>query len=412
MENTLKGKGNRLDNRISLFFCFYALFTIVIYTLPMLKITLPYMAVALVLLAGMFFFMYMSSKWMYYVIILCIASIIIAAINLLTGSRPLIDGLNELVRNIRFFIPFLWGSFAVKYCTEKQKKFVLIVFGIMCGYILIKTFDALQTVPDVCRELAKSTSRESAVRTGYRMQNVGGFEYSYMMGIVTLGFVWNAVTNKSKLIKILSIAATIVCYYFIIQTMYTLLLILVFVGTLGIFFFNTKKLYVRIIILLGVMFSVIFLEPGLKFLADLFSFNYGLEEKFTSMYLALRYDDVDMVGSRPEYLMAGIVNWIEHPIFGGVHKNDSNCHSFIIATLESSGIVGLAVWSGFFGFNWKQIRSLLPHTTLFDVTMLYVLLLSIFNPIGYVFEIVFVAYFIIPIWTYVFKSPENTNSLK
>jgi hypothetical protein len=230
-----------------------------------------------------------------------------------------------------------------------------------------------------------------------------------MMGVVTLGFVWNAVTNKNKKIKIISSIAVVVCYYFVIQTMYTLLLILVYVGTLLIFFFSTKKILVKGIVAIGVISSLFFMEPIFKFLSELFSFNYGLEEKFTTMYLALKYDDVNIVGSRPGLIKAALVNWLEHPILGGVHNRDSNSHSFIMNVLEDNGIFGLSVWMGLFGFGWKQIRSLLSHKTLFDVTMIYVFLLSFFNPIGFVFEIVFVSYLIIPVWTCVFSLEKNAE---
>ena len=412
MRENIREKGNRFEERVSLIFCLYALFTIVIYTLPMLKITLPYMLVAPILLASLFFFMYKNAKWMYMAIVLCLASLLIAAINLMTGAYALVDSINEMVRNIRFFIPVFWGCYVLKYSTEKQRKFILVVFGIMCGYILFKTLDALEEVPDVCRELAKSTTYESVSRTSYRMQNVGGFEYSYTMGIVTLGFVWTSVKARNKLVRILSVLATIVCYYFIIQTMYTLLLILTFIGTVMIFFFTTKSKIVKTIIVAGTIVMVVLMEPLFKFLADLFSFNFGLEEKFTSMYLAIRYDDVDMIGSRPELLLKAFINWTKNPILGGRHV-DSSSHSFIMTYIENSGIVGLGVWLTFFIYGWrllrKEIQNFTKDLSLFDSVMIYVFLLSFFNPIGYVFEVIFAAFFIIPVWCVMLKLKEKNQ---
>lgn len=412
MRENIREKGNRFDNRVSLIFCLYALFTIVIYTLPMLKITLPYILVAPILLVSLFFFMYKNAKWMYMAIVLCLASLLIATINLMTGAYALVDSINEMVRNIRFFIPVFWGCYVLKYSTEKQRKFILVVFGIMCGYILFKTLDALEEVPDVCRELAKSTTYESVSRTSYRMQNVGGFEYSYTMGIVTLGFVWTSVKARNKLVRILSVLATIVCYYFIIQTMYTLLLILTFIGTVMIFFFTTKSKIVKTIIVAGSIVMIVLMEPLFKFLADLFSFNFGLEEKFTSMYLAIRYDDVDMIGSRPELLLKAFINWTKNPILGGRHV-DSSSHSFIMTYLENSGIVGLGVWLTFFIYGWrllrKEIQNFTKDLSLFDSVMIYIFLLSFFNPIGYVFEVIFAAFFIIPVWCVMLKLKEKNQ---
>lgn len=402
MEKTLMGKGNRLENRVSLVFCIYALFTIVIYTLPMLKITLPYVLVAAVMLIGMFFFMYMNVKWMYFAIVLCIASLVLAAMNILTGAYGPIDSINEMVRNIRFFLPVLWGCYALKYCTEKQKKLVLVVFGIMCGYILLKTFDALQSVPDVCRELAKSTTRHSAELSNFRRENVGGFEYSYMMGLVTMGFVWSAVKSRNTMVRMVCVIASVVGYYFIIQTMYTLLLILTFVGTISIFFFATTSKVKKAVLIMGSIAIFIFMEPIFEGLAEFFSFNYVLEEKFTSMYLALKYDDVELVGSRPELLFNAFINWTEKPIFGGEHT-DQNSHSFIMTYLVNSGLIGFSVWMGFFVMSWrmlrKEISKIATELSFFDSAMIYLFLLAAFNPIGYVFEVVFAVFFIVPIWS-------------
>jgi hypothetical protein len=368
----------------------------------MLKITLPYILVALILLASLFFFMYKNAKWMYMAIVLCLASLLIATINLMTGAYALVDSINEMVRNIRFFIPVFWGCYVLKYSTEKQRKFILVVFGIMCGYILLKTFDALQSVPDVCRELAKSTTRHSAELSNFRRENVGGFEYSYMMGIVTMGFVWSAVKSRNTMVRIVCVIASVVGYYFIIQTMYTLLLILTFVGTISIFFFATTSKVKKAVLIMGSIAMFIFMEPIFEGLAEFFSFNYVLEEKFTSMYLALKYDDVEMVGSRPELLFKAFIDWTENPIFGGKHT-DQNSHSFIMTYLVNSGVIGFSVWMGFFVMSWrmlrKEISKIATDLSLFDSAMIYIFLLAAFNPIGYVFEVVFAVFFIVPIWS-------------
>ncbi len=406
MENSLRRKPIDSKDRTATLFVLYAVLTIAVYTLPMLKITLPYMAVALLMLASLVFFMFKNSRWLQWGIVLCATSLIVMAINVMTGAFGLVDSINEMIRNIRFFLPVLWGCFAIKSCSDKQKKFVLIMFGAVCLFILIKTLDALQIVPNVCRDLAAGVSKVSTARTAFRMQNVGGFEYSYMMGIVTLAFVWATVKAKNKNIRIISFVAAVIGYYFIIQTMYTLLLILTFVGTVLILFTSTKNVAFRVFIILFCVFAVVFIEPILEFLADFFSFSSLLHEKFTNMHLAFKFDDVDMVGSRPELLKKGFENWTLNPIFGGKHPV-SNSHSLIMGILENSGIIGFGLWVGFFVKGWKMVKEAMAQkqisTSLFDVVMLYVLLLSIFNPIGYVFEVLFAAFFIIPIWSSVVK---------
>ncbi len=410
MENVLRRKANTNKDRTAKLFMLYAIITIIAYTLPMLKITLPYMAVAMLLLVSLAFFMYKNVKWMYFAIVLCMTSVIVMAMNMMTGIHDLVGAMNEMIRNIRFFIPFLWGCYAIKNCNEKQRKIVLLIFGVMCAYIMINTLQALAENPTIARELAKSTSRKSTERTSYRMNNVGGFEYSYLMGIVTIAFVWTGVNAKNFKVRLISIVAAVIGYYFIIQTMYTLLLILTAIGTVLVLFFKTKSPIIRLCLIMMAVALVFFMEPVLAFLADLFSFNFGLQEKFTSMYLAVKFDDVDMVGSRPAMLKAAFFNWTQNPLFGGRHA-DSNAHSLLMTTLENSGIVGFGLWVGFFVTGWKMVKKELRkkqiEVALFDCAMLYILVLSFFNPIGYHFEIVFTAFFIVPIWSSLVNTSEE-----
>jgi hypothetical protein len=130
------------------------------------------------------------------------------------------------------------------------------------------------------------------------------------------------------------------------------------------------------------------------------------------MYLAIRYDDVDMIGSRPELLLKAFINWTKNPILGGRHV-DSSSHSFIMTYIENSGIVGLGVWLTFFIYSWrllrKEIQNFTKDLSLLDSVMIYVFLLSFFNPIGYVFEVIFAAFFIIPVWCVMLKLKEKNQ---
>jgi hypothetical protein len=158
----------------------------------------------------------------------------------------------------------------------------------------------------------------------------------------------------------------------------------------------------KAVLIMGSIAMFIFMEPIFEGLAEFFSFNYVLEEKFTSMYLALKYDDVEMVGSRPELLFKAFIDWTENPIFGGKHT-DQNSHSFIMTYLVNSGVIGFSVWMGFFVMSWrmlrKEISKIATDLSLFDSAMIYIFLLAAFNPIGYVFEVVFAVFFIVPIWS-------------
>ena len=190
-------KSNNLSNNNlqTTLFVLYSIITIAIYTLPATKFLLPYIPTAIVMLISLPLLMLIGEKYSYHATLSLIASVFLMLIIYIVGMTP-IDSINEAVRNIRFFIPVMWGLYGLEFCDRKKCGWILFFTGAILSYILFNTLIALETDPWIARKLAQGVVSSSAELNSYRLNNIGGFEFSYMMGIITLCLVWTTLSTR------------------------------------------------------------------------------------------------------------------------------------------------------------------------------------------------------------------------
>lgn len=382
-------------------FVLYTSLIMACYILPELKITIPYIFAALLMLVSLPIAMIKMQDNLNFCTVLFVATFLSAVFYFMNGIYGLSDMVNEAIRYIRFFLPVIWTLYSLRFCSPKQQRHMLIIFGIVMTFILIKTIIALENDIWVTRILAQDKTTDTAEIRAYRMGNVGGFEFSYMMGIVVICLTWAALRCKKVLAKILCVAGAVIGFYYIIQTMYMTLLILTSIGILLLLLFNTKSTYVKIFLVIGSIVASFSLAPLFKYLSELFSGSL-LSLKFSQFYEALIGGGVDSLGSRPELIMDAVQRWLKSPIWGG-YDISVRTHSFVFSTLEAIGLIG------FFAFLWciwwayksilSELRKKEVETILLSIVFLYVFALAVLNPIGYVFEVTIAAFFITPLWS-------------
>lgn len=393
-------------------FVLYTSLVMVCYILPVMKITIPYIFAALLMLVFLPISMIkMQNNWNYFIVLL-IATFLSTAFYFINGIYGLSDTINEAIRYIRFFLPVIWTLYSLRFCSTKQRCHILIIFGIVMTFILIKTILALEINSWVARILAQDKTTDTAEIRAYRMGNVGGFEFSYMMGIVVICLTWAALRSEKVLTKIFCVVGAVIGFYYIIQTMYMTLLILTSVGTLLLILFDTKSTLVKILIVIGSVVASFSLAPLFKYLSELFSGSL-LSTKFSQFYTALTGGGTDSLGSRPELIMDAVQRWLKSPIWGG-YDTSVRTHSLVFSTLEATGLIG------FFAFLWcifwayksilLELRKKNIETILLSIVFLYVFALAILNPIGYVFEVTIAAFFITPLWSVLIGSEEHIVS--
>jgi hypothetical protein len=246
--------------------------------------------------------------------------------------------------------------------------------------------------------LAQDKGSSSDEINEYRMKNVGGYPFSYMMGIVTIAIGWVFTKLRHWLPRILCILAIVICYNYIIQTMYTTLLIMTTVGLLLLLFFSTKNNVTRFALLIA--FGVLALSLPTITLQLSYAFEGSLlSKKFMNIHNTLMGKGVDALGSRPGLIRNAIENWLAHPFFGAPTTN--HAHSLLFSLLETGGLFAFGTWLFtyvcFWRYTYKQLKRAGCETLLFHICMIYFSLISIFNDTSYTFEITIAAFFIVPL---------------
>lgn len=390
------------EQRVSFGFILYVLLTCVVYILPYTKFVVPYIIAALIMLGSLLFVVFKQDEDFALIIFLVFLSVLFSVLIWATG-HSLVGSINDGIRNIRFFIPAFWTLYALKYCTQKQKTFFIILFAVLVAFLFIRTSIELERDPWVARILAQGKETSTDEVNAYRLSNVGGFEFSYMMGIITFVFLYAAFKVEKPLLKIIFVILVLLCFNYILSTMYTTLLLLTFIGIVIMLIINVQDKGIKIALILLSLFLLLFSGEIFKFLSTVFPQGSLLSKKFNSLYTALYQEDLTELGDRPKFIIESLNRWIQNPIFGKFDPNAYYSHSFIITILEHTGIVGLLIFGYLFFVMTKKVYDALKNkqlpTNLYIISVIYLVLLSFLNPIGYCFEITIAVYFIVPLLT-------------
>lgn len=387
-------------------FILYTIVTFSIYVLPYMKVSMPYIISGTLMLAFLPIAMLKKREWMNYAVLLLALSGMVFLFDISGGEYSFIESANEAIRNIRFFLPALWTMYALENCSVKRYKHFMACFAAVIGVILVKTLDALEKDQWIARVLAKDKMQDTPEIRAYRLQNVGGFEFAYVMGIVTICLVWTAIKVKNNVVRIICVCASVASFYYIIQTMYTTLLLLTAIAVLILLVLNIKNPFVKIAVI--IVFGVFSLSLASFFetLSGVFTDSL-LSTKFMQLHDALTEGDIGALGSRPEHILDALNNWLHSPIIGGYNVSNKN-HSTIIGVLERNGLVGLFSYVFLFYKSWKLLKNKLhsvgSNQLLLNVVCIYLFVLSFFNPIGYIFELTMVAFFVTPLWIVLLES--------
>lgn len=403
LSRTKYKRNNGINGLESLVFSFYVVITMAIYILPYTKLMFPYIPVALLMIASLPLLMLKCKKMIFYVLTLLFATLLLFCI----GFYGLVDSINDAIRNIRLFLPAIWGVYAVHFCNRKQKRFILIGFSVIALIIFIQSMKAMKEEPLIARILAEDQSYSRPEVNRYRLQNVGGYPFAYMMGVVTIGITWLTLEVNRLWEKVLCVIGIIACYAYMVSAMYTTLLILSTVCIILLLLVNAKSIITKLIILAFLILLSFFIPFLFGKLSGLFSGTL-LSTKFNQLFDATTGGGVEALGTRPDLISKAIENWLQTPIFGA--KYNTHAHSLLFETLQTSGIVGLSIWVSLYIFTWvfiaKELKKNGINCKAFNVAMMYFTLLSILNDTRYTFEITIAVFFIVPVLSSLIEKKE------
>ena len=402
MNDIVQADNRRVKIPVPLF-VIYTFITLAVYILPNTKLTVPYIISGSLMLISLPVIMLLDRKYLNYGVVLLLISSYFLVVHILRYP-VLTDGINEVIRNVRFFIPILWGAYGIRFVSEKQKKAILILFFLLTAYILYNTMVALEQEPWIARILAQDQSTSSDEVNAYRLGNVGGYPFSYMIGVVAIMVMSLTLKAKKAVYRIIGAVLMVVIYIYIVQTMYTTLLLLTTSACLILLLVQFKSPLVKLSVLILFFVIAVGFVPLLELTKGLFDSGSLLVTKFEQIIASLTGEGIDALGRRPQLMAGAISNWLSSQIVGMYTK--LSAHSLILDFLQSNGLMGFALWIVLFVVAWKLILTELKmanvNPTTFNVAMTYFTVLSFFNDTKWTFDITIAAFFIVPIFCCVF----------
>lgn len=396
-----------MESLKSFLFCVYMIGIFLVYIMPYFKYTIPYVPAALLMLFCLPF-LFFSGSQQKYVCVLIITSAILALLYF-TIKMPgdMKNSVNEFIRNLRFYIPACLGYYAVNHLNHKAKSFMIFTFLLLSFYIIVNTIAALFINPMLSRELAEGVTISDYIAS-YRLQNIGGYEFSYMMGMLTLLFVFCFMQSTRKANKWIALILAALCYYYIVEAQYTILLLLTTGFSVYILFSRQSNSMVKVLLIS--ILILLFLNLGTIF--DYLSLH--LKQQMLAMKFSWLADfiagnrDRETLHSRPGLYLNAFLDFCKSPIWGSSSESGDNAHSYVLGLLSNCGLLGICSYLTIFFYTMKHMENSLIHskkdTFLFRCACWYSFILSIVNPIGTSFEITILLYFLIPVWISITKS--------
>lgn len=413
MENRLADKKYTPPKILLWFFAIYTVITMTFYLLPYTQFVVPYTIMAPLMLFSFVWMFNVGEEGIVYSAIVVGASLVLMFTVLIAQGLDIVTGINAAIREMRFFLPALWGMFALKYADKRQRKLILVVFVALVLLVVYKTIEAVRVEPMIVRLLAQDKTRVNAEINSYRLNNVAGYTFSYMMGAVVICAAWISSNSYGKLLKGVGVVVLILSFYFVIETMYATLLILSFLGIVLVLLVKSKNIIAKVVIVFFGVIAVILIEDIMSWLSDLFAFSDVLHVKFRDMHNAIKYGDISQVGSRPRLIFEALGNWAKSPLFGSSEVN--RAHSTIFSVLQESGLVGLSLWVTALLYAirmiTKKLRNMNVDARMFCVCAAYVAILSVFNDIRIIYELTIVVFFIVPLLSvYITENMERSKN--
>ncbi len=284
-----------------------------------------------------------------------------------------------------------------------------IVFLVGCiGFVYVRTMRELSVNPTVCRLLAigKYNSYMAEEIQSLRMKNIGGFGFSYAMGIIEIATFYGAVRNKGKK-RIIYALVTLFLLVFVVRAQYMTLLILCVVINFLTSLKFAKSYATKAFIVFAIVLLLVFSGPITEALAGLIS-GERLSERMYALsgllegdgYNSWRLEFIkDCLGSISKHLFFGQPDMINNHEAISI---SANSHSTQFKLLVDVGLAGSIIYNFYLFYLRRYIVKLICRTgnnpEPFAMCFLFLWFLSWLNPTFETFELPFVLFLVIPLF--------------
>ena len=289
----------------------------------------------------------------------------------------------------------------IKNATKKQKMVLLISFLAMILMVIVETTTLLISNPELSRKWAEA-------KDVIENDNVNFANYSFVYIVPLIIVAMGAAISRTKndWVKLIYIIFIIYLLNFLLQTQFTISLIIAAFAIVAILWMGNKNSLSRLLIVFTSVITIIYLPDILRLIArevdsktismrinDLYQFLYSSEET-TERSLDGRY-----------YIyMESIKAFFGSPLVGNRHLT-FNPHSTILGTFADLGLMGGVPYMILYIRSRKMINNVLQDKTFFDLVFYTLLLEALLNPIHASMPVAFGAWLFAPIFISVFQKP-------
>lgn len=395
----------------NLIFTLYTFGLIVMTSLPSVQYTVPFyfQAIYTICFVGYFFLIFANdySNFKFYMII--IAFVLGFLYFFVTYPGNVVEAATEIVLVLITMLPAIMFLFAMR-SFEGRQKLVIIFFIAIFLFVFLRTYNALIENPLIARVLAQGVETEYLM--SFRRLNVGGFSYCYLLMFIIPTSLYIILKVKGMIFKIIAGVTLIAGVTIVFNAQYATLILLTIVITMIMLFKITQNKLVKTVFIIVLIVSIFGLSDILSYISDLTGSEL-IDNKFNNILGFLTGDiQANDVTSRVSLITDSLSVFIKSPIWGNEYISGGSgfdSHSTFFGMLTTTGILGCAAYYFMHFLSRKLILEFLNEKSkvVWDCLFFGFILLSIFNPISYMYELFVLLYLIIPLILKLFEDSED-----
>ncbi len=386
----------------NIFMSVYILAIVALLVLPMLKYSINY--VPTILFTVPFVFIYLMQKKKSTMTFLCLVLMLVFLFVfsfLINAPLNINAAMNMSIILYLCFVPYLLFDYLANTKSKWEIQIVLVGIISIFVFIVFMTSRAFADDPVIARRLAIGSADDEYINE-MRMKNIGGFGFSYAVGML-IPYVAIKIVNSAGKTKALLIALFIALFVYAFFCQYTMLLILAITFSTIVFIIGSKSIITKTLLLFSSLVILINLAGIFKFLGNnlpLVSLAYHFRGLYTS--LSTGEDTTSRILATKRCL--GLFR--QHPFFG-VNILDSynsyiigHGHSLYFPFLSSNGIFGLGMLFVTTFYIFRSIYLRINANRMNIIVLIMYVVLGFLNPTHNAFEISVSVFLLIPLIEY------------
>ncbi|MBP5539038.1 MAG: hypothetical protein J6X69_04310 [Bacteroidales bacterium] len=304
------------------------------------------------------------------------------------------------------FFPLLLSSEFIRRASKKQIFAIEILIVSIIIFIIAETLIAISLYPDITRAFDMDMVDYSAIKY------VGTYYFVYLIPflIVIVTFLPFRLPNIFSVAA--SVAINIFLFYFIIQSQFTLALLISFIGVLLVVWVHIKSLQGHLFFVLFLLtFSMAFL-PLLNWTIQHIQ-SEQMVERLTDVYMFFDYGESNTqnLGGRMSLYKDTILAFAEKPFFGN-RSLPFDGHATLLTILSDLGLLGGIPLYFLLFHSFFIARTTIKDKKAMDVFFIVLLLMGFTNPIHSSTQISFGIWFIAPLTLHFLSSKAKKYEAK